>query len=167
MKNKFLKFTAFLLILVVFFSACKKTETEEEYKNPYRDNIIGQWKLINAWSNVDYSQLDTTDYSEENIIFDFQENNKLVVKGNIPDALFVFDDFQGGEHFYEYQKLNVCPTCKPGPNLFIDQPKLGSFERNYFCFALLSEKNMNINKNGWMTDGDEGYSLSINFVKLN
>ena len=169
MKTIILKMSAILLMILVF-SACKekKEESTEECKNLNRDNIIGQWKLIEIIINVNYSQLDTTDYSIENIIFDFQENNKLVVIGNIVDSLSLFVDFQEGEHFYEYQKPNVCPTCLPGPNLIIDNPKPGmSWERSYFCHAPLSEETMMIDKMNWMGKEGDDSSWSMKFIKLN
>lgn len=170
MKKNLFIVTAFLLILVVFFSACKKPEKCE---NLYRDNIIGQWKLLEVIVNVNYSQLvDTTDYSTEDIIFDFQENNKLVVTGNIPDVLFVFDDFQEGEHFYKY---NVWDNCTPGDppdfNLRIDTDI-----ENYSCNALLDKEIMHIGtyKHIGGTIGDDGlltgsdfYIYFFTFIKLN
>ena len=134
------------MISVGFLFACKKTE---ESKNQYSDNIIGQWKLIEVRHTINGTQSDTTDYSKENIIFDFQENNKLIVTGNIPDVLVVFDDFQEGEHFYEYSNPEVCPLCLPIANLAIDEPELGSEERRYFCSVPLDKKTMEININGW------------------
>jgi hypothetical protein len=151
---------AIFLISAGCFYACK--EKEEELKNPFRDNIIGQWKLVEVSVYKNIELLETTDYSNENIIFDFQKNNKLVVRRNIPDVLVVVDDCPEGEYFYEYHRPNVCPSCKPGPSLFIDNPELG--ERYYFCFPLLSEETMAIDKYSWMRDDDYGWSIVI---KLN
>ena len=163
------------LIFAGSFSACKEKEPEEEYKNPYRDNIIGQWKLIEVSVCVNYSQPDTTDYSNENIIFDFQENNKLVVSGPIPDVLVIFDDFQEGDHFYEYRKFEPPPT-DPAPNLSIDKPELGRADRYYYCNALLGRDTMTIgifkgigwvyDETGVVTTGDY-YGWSKTFIKLN
>ena len=156
MKTRILIFTTIILILGCF-SACK-----EECKNLNRDNIIGQWKLLEASVSVNHSQPDITDYSEENIIFDFQKNNKLVVTGNIVDSLSLFNDFREGEHYYEYRKSDVCPPNEPGPNLFINA-ELGSWEGSYFCTALLYEETMAIIKMNWI----ENSSWSIKLIKLN
>ena len=177
MKKIFFIIVAILLISVGFFSACKEKEALiEECKNSNRDGITGQWKLIEGSVRLNNSQPDVTDYSKENIIFDFQENNKLVVTGHMPDILGLFDDFQEGEHFYEYSKPNVCPTCMPGPNLFIDKPELGSSEGVYFCTALSDEETMSIvgdkviggviDDAGFVTGGDY-YGWGITFIKLN
>ena len=150
---------AVLLVAV----GCEKEP--EEYKNLNRDTIIGQWKLIEGSVSVNHSQADITDYSKENIIFDFQGNNKLVVTGHIPDILGLFDDYQEGEHFYEYLKFEY-PVC-PGPNLIIDRPGLGSSEGVYFCTALSYEETRGIGNDGWEIKGDDYYRWSITFMKLN
>ena len=152
-----------LCAVVLLAVGCDK-ETEEP-KNWNRAAITGQWKLIESSVSVNHSQPDITDYSKENIIFNFQENNKLVVTGHIPDILGLFDDYQEGEHFYEYRKLNVCPTCLPGPNLFIDKPELGNWERAYFCTALSDEETMGILAEKWEIESGY-YRWDITFKKL-
>ena len=167
--------SAIFLISVGYFSCSK--ENTEDYQNPFSDNIIGRWNLVEVSVRENDALPYPTDYSKENIIFDFQENNKLVVTGPIPDVIAVFDDFKAGEHFYEYIKQNICPTCKPGPNLFIDKLALGSWERIYFCIVPLDEKTMKIqiidkviggviDENGWLSGG-ESYSFEKKFIKLN
>ncbi|MDR2125523.1 MAG: hypothetical protein LBP63_01665 [Prevotellaceae bacterium] len=112
MKKIILQTTAILLILAGVI-ACGKENTDE---NPYRKNIIGKWKLIKMISrDVNYDGIfDTVDYSNENIIYEFRANNKLIING------YIENDFSSGEHYYSYQQLNACPTCDPGPNLTID-----------------------------------------------
>jgi len=177
MKQRILKLTIFLLLLVGVFPACKEKEElpeeeqeelpTEECKNLHRDNIIGQWKLIESFVSVNYSKTERTDYSNENIIFDFQEDNKLVITGNIVDSLSLFDDFQGGEHFYEFHALNNCDWGDPGPNLIIDKPELWSWEGHHFCTALLYEETMTIGNDGWKTKDDNYYRWHITLIKLN
>jgi hypothetical protein len=101
-----------------------------------------RWKLIEVWilKDNDYPA-EIIDYSEKNIIYDFQGNDTLVVTGKT-DSLFIFDYFKEGEHFYEYRALNVCPLCTPGPNLSIDKPPLGQSDGNYF--ALLNGEKLEI-----------------------
>ena len=167
---------AFLLISVGFFSACKE---KEECKNPDSNYfIIGRWKLIEVSVSVNYSQPETTDYSNDNIIFDFQENNKLVISGPIPGVLVVFDDFQEDEHFYEYRIWYDCPRGgdPPPTNLDIDHPERGKEERRYQCTAHSDRDTMSISadrtiggiidETGLVTGGDY-YRWSKIFIKLN
>jgi len=161
MKKNILKFITLILFITGFFSACK-----EECKNLNRDNIIGQWKLLEVSVSVNHSQPDITDYSEENIIFDFQTNNKLVVTGNIVDSLSLFDDFQEGEYFYEYFTFDC--HSDPGLNLLIDKPNLGGEKGNYYyCTSLLSEQTMGIGNDGWIIRDDDYYRWFITLIKLN
>jgi len=161
MKKHIFKFIAILLICAGVFSACK-----EECINSTRENIFGQWKLLEVSISVNYSQLDTTDYSEENIIFDFQENNKLVITGNIVDSLSLFNDFQKGVHFYEYFTFDC--HSDPGLNLLIDNPNPGmSWEKSYLCRALLSEETMMISKMDWMGKEGDDSAWNFTFIKLN
>ena len=178
MKKNLLIVSAIFLISAGYFS-CGKGNSEECEKL-FSDNIIGRWNLIEVSVWVNRSLLDSIDYSKENIIFDFQENNKLVVSGDIPDVVVVFDDFQAGEHFYSFQTANV-PNCRyaiPGPNLSIDETMLWREGRGYFCTILLSdEKTMRISKmdkvigevideNSSLT-GAVSYSWEKKFIKLN
>ena len=119
MKKHLFIASVLFLISVGFFSSCK--EKEEEPENPFRENIIGQWKLVHGTVEVDKQNYET-DYSEENIIFDFQENNKLIVHGSILNDLGLFDDFQEGERFYNYIRYvanYVSPSsCVQAPRNF-------------------------------------------------
>jgi len=118
-----------------------------------------KWKLIEVSIAKNYQQSEIIDYSEKKIIYEFQENNKLVITGNIDD-LFIFDDFQKGEHFYEYSKPNVCPTCLPGPNLKIDE------KGSYYCLIDLENEVMRIS--GFSKIIEEVFYGGIkHFIKLN
>ncbi|MDR1371209.1 MAG: hypothetical protein LBJ72_13970 [Dysgonamonadaceae bacterium] len=108
----------------------QKDETEEEFENPFRDNIIGTWKLIEIESRLNYQEPDTIDYSKSNIIYDFRSDDILVITG------YVNDDLLEGEHLFSYQKPNVCPTCLPGPNLQIDDRKAVN------CLSFKKDKKM-------------------------
>jgi len=172
-----------LCAVILLAAGCDKTDDTGntsgtnpiEEPKPVEESIVGKWKLIEGSVSVNHSQPDITDYSKENIIFDFQENNRLVVTGHMPDILGLFDDYQEGEHFYEYLKFEV-GAC-PGPNLSIDSPEFGSGERrSYFCTALSYEETMSIigdkviggviDDTGLVTGGDY-YRGSITFIKLN
>ena len=141
-----------LCAVILLAAGCDKTDDTGntsgtnpiEEPKPVEESIVGKWKLIEGSVSVNHSQPDITDYSKENIIFDFQENNRLVVTGRMPSVLDVFDDFQEGEHFYEYLNLEVCPTCLPGANLFIDKPRLGQEDGRYYCLVDLDNKTMEI-----------------------
>ena len=95
-----------------------------EYVSPYMDDIAGKWKLSF------YTGTDTTDLSAENIIYEFRKDGKLIVTGSVPD------DLAAGEHTYEYRKINICPTCLPAPNLWIDD------DNRLFCEAFLQNEVM-------------------------
>jgi hypothetical protein len=79
--------------------------------------IVGRWKLIEVSTmlNSNYDDSEIIDYSGNNIVYDFQINNKLVITG------FISGDLQEGEHLYEYIEPSICPTCLPAEyNLKID-----------------------------------------------
>jgi hypothetical protein len=128
MKKTIFKIAAILLVLAGMI-ACGK----EEEDNIYRKNIIGKWKLMKIMSREESDWMfDTVDYSNENIIYEFRNNNKLVING------YVENDFSPGEHYYSYQQLNVCPTCTPGPNLIIDDNNM------IYCLARKDSNEMSI-----------------------
>ena len=168
-----------LLVFFVFMCSNCSSDTEEpEYPNPNRDNIIGRWKVIETSVRINYSPQDPLDYSKEIIIFDFQENNKLVVTGPVPDVLFVFDHFQEGDHFYKYIKHEVGPNYIPGSNFFIDKPELGSVIGSYICLARLDTDTMTIGTSnpllveavddaGFFLTGFDMYFYWISFIKMN
>ena len=138
-----------------------------------------RWKLIEVSiiENSNYPA-ELIDYSEKNIIYEFQGNDKLVITGKT-DSLFIFDYFEEGEHFYEYIELNVCPLCAPdnlstpGPNLSIDRPPLGQGDGRYF--AKLEDGKLKIagdtyvggvkHENG-LIEGATHYHWGKTFIKL-
>ncbi|MDR2578780.1 MAG: hypothetical protein LBC70_08255 [Chitinispirillales bacterium] len=96
--------------------------------------LIGtNWKLVEVSIAKNYQPHEIIDYSKKNITFEFQANGKLIVSGET-DGLFVFDDFNEGEHFYEYREMVVCPTCLPGHNLEINRPFPLKEGGRYFVF---------------------------------
>jgi len=160
---------AIFLISAVFFSC--NNEKPDNCKKIFSDNIVGRWKLNEVSWHVNNSKFDITDYSKENIIFDFQENNKLVVTGPIPNVLALFDDFQEGEHFYIFSSLNVpCGSDPPGENLVIDNKDTGMY-----CSPSLDEETMRIvghkviggviDEDGLIT-GDDTYGWEKKFIKV-
>jgi hypothetical protein len=170
MKKALFIASAFFLISAGFFSC--GSENAEDCKT-FSDNIMGRWKLIEVSVRVNFLQPETTDYSDEKIIFDFQNNNKLVVTGFIPDVLVVFDDFQPGEHFYAYTPYE-CGACPPPCNLLIDDRRWEQVY-GYDCKVSLDEETMNIvgyipfggiiDDNSLVTGGDI-YSFEKRFIKL-
>lgn len=85
-----------------YYLLYNKLETKES-DNFSGDNIIGKWQLLEVSISINYQESKIIDFSNDNIIYDFNDNNILVVKGFIPDDLFVFDNFREGEHSYAYQ----------------------------------------------------------------
>ena len=113
----------------VIYTVTAENGNEKVYKAKIPINKVrGKWKLIEVLFFEDQNQ-QQIDYSERNIIYEFQENNKLVITGKMDD-LCIFDDFQAGVHYYEYRKPNVCPFCLPYSNLAIDNPEFG----HYYCY---------------------------------
>ncbi|GHV08104.1 hypothetical protein FACS1894160_1830 [Bacteroidia bacterium] len=139
----------------------KKIEDE----NLYADNIIGRWKLTEMTTiyNYDNQNVNIINYSNDNIVYDFHADKKLIVTGLIPD------DLSEGEHYYQYQIPNVCPTCLPGPNLII-----GDNDRIY-CFIKENEMTINaekivgqvVDETGLIVEQGESVRKSKTFVKLN
>jgi hypothetical protein len=128
---------------------------EEDDGNPYKENIIGQWKLLYVTSILDTLYVDddiirdSINYSAGTIIYDFRPENKLIITG------YVEGDLQPGEHYYEYIQNNVCFLCSPGPNLIIDDERM-------YCDALKNGQTMTIGgetKIGWVID-DSGQIIS-------
>ena len=138
MQTKFSLLVGFLLLVIVMAVGCKDSNAikpKEEIEPTPEGTIIGRWKLIELMIDTipHYEPIKhgVIDYSNSNIVYNFQTNNRLVVTGSIPNDLFMFDDFRAGEHFYEYEERN--PNTMPYPNLLIDDPKFGDERGVYYC----------------------------------
>jgi hypothetical protein len=141
------------MIVLFAVAGCKKPETPP---------IEGKWKLIEVLVHKNYYLLETINFSDNNIVYEFKSNNVLIVRGSIPD-LPIFDDFQEGKHFYEYQHLGFCAT--PCDNLSIDNSGLWN-EKSYCCQINLDNKTMTIGNDGIDIEGDY-FSYYKTFIKLN
>ena len=80
-----------LIISIATFSSCSNDDTST-------NEIVGEWQLIKAEtygvnSNGDM-ELFTTDYSQDNIIYNFSSSNELSVSGG--------DDFNYPDGTYDY-----------------------------------------------------------------
>jgi hypothetical protein len=108
--------------------------SELEFVNPYRETVVGQWKLIQIATvyNSDTQNPEIIDCSNDNIIYDFLTDNRLEVSGGLPD------DLVEGEHFYHYQKPNVGILSLPAPNLTIDG------DSRLFCTARADDDAMTV-----------------------
>lgn len=75
-----MKKTLIFLITIVILSSC--TNDDETPTN----QILGKWKLVKVeyykWNSNSNASLQTIDYSDKNIIYDFRSNNKLIVTGD-------------------------------------------------------------------------------------
>jgi hypothetical protein len=75
-----MKKTLFFLMTIVLLSSC--TNDDETPTN----QILGKWKLVKVeyykWNLNNNATLQTIDYSDKNIIYDFRSNNKLIVTGD-------------------------------------------------------------------------------------
>jgi hypothetical protein len=117
MKQTIIFFTSLFSILIISLTGCEKATN---------DMIMGSWKLVMLVITPDYQERDTIDYSNENIIYDFRKNGRLVITGNIPNDFYLFKDFQKGNHRYKFYYHDDCVSCPP--NYF----KIDG-NRNYAC----------------------------------
>ncbi|MFN3272978.1 MAG: hypothetical protein ACK40Y_10625 [Cloacibacterium caeni] len=92
MKNLFY----FLIVGFLLLSCNRNDETQV-------NKVAGEWKLIQSKTYVQNSngqnELQTTDYSSQNIIYNFQTNNQLKITGSQNDGLFPYEfknDYLGG-----------------------------------------------------------------------
>jgi hypothetical protein len=81
----------FSVFYLVFCNSCKP-----KYENPFSDDIIGKWKLVEVEVFRFYyqpfeRQSAIIDCLNDNIIYDFQPNNKLVISNSILDTFFIVD----------------------------------------------------------------------------
>jgi hypothetical protein len=86
-----------LIFTIGIFSNCSNDDNDST-----NNEIIGEWKLIAA-RIIDFSTNPTIDYSDENIVYDFQANGILTVTGgnNVGysngDYEYIFvEDYLGG-----------------------------------------------------------------------
>jgi hypothetical protein len=131
MKKTIFKTAAILLILVGMISSCGKEKERDE--NPYRENIIGKWKLVEIVTTIGYGNqnTDTVDYSNSNIIYDFQNDSILIITGYVPD------DLLEGMHTYRYNQPPHDPLVLWLTNCSIDNI-------HGVCFAFKREKTITI-----------------------
>ena len=88
MKKIIFMFATIVLFLAGIFSACKETE---ECKNLYRDNIIGQWKLIGfADTFADIIKI-TEPESEKCYLISFNKDKKVLAVGGCNTLIGNYD----------------------------------------------------------------------------
>ena len=164
---RFFQLYRLLAFLAFMYSTCSSCTDKSECHYRVSGNIIGRWKLISC--TVKYAQPETFDYSKESFIFDFQENNKLVVTGNITNILGVFDDIHAGDYFFVFSTPNVpCGSDPPDKTLelhFYDMIMM------YYCWASLDEKTMSIVSDYTVIGGDDDdlitvYGWEKKFIKI-
>jgi hypothetical protein len=132
MKKIILKTVAILLILAGMMISCGE-EKNEDNENPYRENIIGKWKLVEIVTTIGYGNqnTDTVDYSNSNIIYDFQNDSILIITGYVPD------DLLEGMHTYKYEQPPYGPLVLWLSSISIDN-------MSGVCLAFKREKKMTI-----------------------
>ena len=180
-----MKILCLIAITLLAATGCSKPKTM-----PINNPLQGKWKLIEVSIVTEYQLYEIIDYSEKNIIYDFQEGQllrkndifhfqgKLIITGNV-DYSYIFYDFQEGEHYYDYWEQIYSPSGIPHKNLIIDNQELDKdrFEHErggYVCFIDYYDKPMIINGNkiivrsvdevGEMVDYDY-YAWTKTFVK--
>ena len=99
--------TAFFLLFVVSFVSCNEKEKEIDKPKTDEQLIIGKWKLEKV-CDAHPNQMGGTviiecfNHLQFNVIYEFRENNVLIISGGIDDI----DEYRGhetGEHFYRLQ----------------------------------------------------------------
>ena len=155
----------FLSVMLLFFGCDNNSGLSKDgnaintesavggYQQLYQENITGKWKLMEiiAIYNYDYQNRKTTDYSNDNIVYDFQTDNELTVTGNIPN------DLPEGKYRYKYVRPNVGILAMPGPNFTID-------DEQYFCLAPVNVDTMSIS--GDRITAGKNLNTSKVFVKI-
>ena len=122
-------FIVLVLISAIGLTGCKKDK--------YKEDIIGKWKLesvIVSKSDL-YLQLHTINYSENNIIYEFKKNNKLVVTSSISG------NSQKKEYSYKCERNydNFCTTYSVGLLIKIDKETYsGSLVRKIYDDSSIS-----------------------------
>jgi hypothetical protein len=109
--------------------------SDPEFVNPYRETIVGFWKLQNAVYNYDNEREESVEFNDNPVVYEFTDKNKLIVTGSesiLPDNISI----PAGEHDYTYQKPNVGIPALPAPNFRIDQGE------PLFCLALANDNIM-------------------------
>ena len=161
MNKKVLAFITLFLLITTGLTGCKK--------DPNNDNIIGKWKLV----EVTYYDSSVTnengnhpalkiDCSKNNIIYNFQENKKLIISNSIIGKL------HKNKHSYKYHSRSPEAHVLEG-NLQIEKTK-------FYCSVFETTGTMTLNGNKdkvldefdvMMLMKDNIYSWHKTFVKLN
>ena len=88
----------YLLTIAFLLFSCNRSD-----ENQLLNKVVGEWKLIQSKSYIQntngQNELITTDYSSQNIIYNFQTNNQLKITGSQNDGLFPYEfknDYLGG-----------------------------------------------------------------------
>ncbi len=91
--NTTLQYTLFGVLCALFFQTCKKAAPSEETLDAYRcfvvsiagqqGEILGKWKLV-SYRTVFYNP-DTTDYSCDHIIYEFEHGGGLTVTSTVDE----------------------------------------------------------------------------------
>ena len=86
----------FLIVGFLLLSCNRNDETQV-------NKVAGEWKLIQSKTYVQNSngqyELQTTDYSSQNIFYNFQMNDQLKITGSQNDGVFPYEfknDYLGG-----------------------------------------------------------------------
>jgi hypothetical protein len=103
MKKLLLKITCMTvsLILAGNLASCEKKENNED-----STSIIGKWKLVEVTIPFTQTGPISYDYSQYNIVYEFDTNDVLTVSGEI-DHIDRYAGHEPGEYLYSYtQKPN-------------------------------------------------------------
>jgi len=146
-------FVAIIGILTIALQSCNDNGSGGNTPEPTNPLAGTKWKLIvfGFGPSIVFDLPGTVlDYSNDNIIYDFQTNNYFIVSGLSSatyDLSLAPDDVikKDGEYFYEYSKTHNCifehmDNCTPDGVLCCVAPnppnmRIGKSSRQLFCYS--------------------------------
>ena len=98
-----------ILILAIVFVGCNKAVQMNDEDGEEFASIIGKWKLVNV--TIPFIG-EENDYSQYNIVYEFNANGILLVSGKI-DHIDAYRGHGTGEHFYSIIDENEASETIP------------------------------------------------------
>jgi len=109
----------------------------------YHTSILGRWKLVESRATFLFHGIQTIDYSQYNIVFEFKTNNVVSVSGMYEYAPILYE---GGDHYYsidteEPRRINLGEKLKMWYNFASGRLYIGdaSASMGYYEFVKLNK----------------------------
>ncbi|SDB23521.1 hypothetical protein SAMN03097699_0229 [Flavobacteriaceae bacterium MAR_2010_188] len=122
-------FNLFLVCGILSFLNCSNDDNDSN-----ANDIEGEWKLIKI--ETYFSEETTFDYTDRNIIYDFQSDGKLVVSGG--ENL----GYSDGEYKYEFVEDYLSPEPLEGES----KEKLVIIDENRWIYEKLNSTTISISQ---------------------